>query len=420
MHRIGVLTAFHSQAYIEKAVSEIENIEFIFLPYERPSQISELYQKYEYKVDGFLLSGIYTQSVLSQELQHVSVPSVYLDVSEGDFYQELFNIARTNGLNVSRTIIDFLTIENNYMGLKQILTKDERPYTYSNEFTDYLHEDVYERLIEFHVSLWEKGLVDLSITRMSNVVDELKSRGIHTLFLFPSEASIQDSIRTLIHQIQELKLLNNQTVVGHLSGKQDQTNQIRIEYIKQFEQKYGYSFLIHNKYPELEIITTYGELKQMTSDFTSCSLSIFLSEQLQEQMHVGWGTGKSLLQARLHAETASRQEQGSYVLTESDLIGPMQGMPTTVNRDFPAGDQLMNMSEQSGLTILQLQKIQAALKRVGSDVISSEELAFYLGVTIRSANRILKKLEEANLAEVSLKRQERLRGRPKKIYKIKV
>ena len=420
MRRIGVLTAFHSQTYIEEAVNELDHIEFIYLPYERPSQIIELYKKYEYKVDGFLLSGIYTQSVLIQEFQQLRVPIVYLDVSEGDFYQELFNVARVSGLNLSRVIIDFLTIENNYMGLKQMVSKEERPYIYSDNFTDYLHETVYENLIHFHVSLWEKGEVDLSITRMSNVVDELKSRGINTLFLFPSEGSIQQSVQTLIHQIQEKKLQNNQTVVGHITGIQERTNQIRIELIKQFEQQYGYSFLIHNNYPEIEIITTFGELKQITNDFTSCSLSLFLTEQLQEELHVGWGTGKSLHQARLHAETASRQEVGSYILTESDLIGPMQGKPSTLNRDVPAGTQLINISEQSGLTILQLQKIQAALIRGGTDLISSEDLAFYLSVTIRSANRILKKLEEANLANVSLKRQERLRGRPKKIYKINI
>ncbi|MEY8749476.1 HTH domain-containing protein [Alkalicoccobacillus gibsonii] len=420
MLRIGVLTACHSEEFIKKAVNNIDTVEFIYLPYEKPSQILLLYKENEHKVDGFLLSGIYTQSVLTKELQTIELPHVYLDISEADFYQSLFNLSRNNGLDLSRMIFDFLNIENNYMGLNQILSEDERPFIFSEHFTDYFHEEVYDQLIDFHVSLWNKGLVDLSVTRMSNVVTALKSKGIRTLFLFPSEESIQRSVQTLVHQMEKEKLENNQMAVGHISGVTKETSLLCISEMKRFQYKEGYSFLLHNNNSDVEIITTQGELKNLTNQFTSCTLSHYLTDQTGETIHVGWGTGKSLLQARLHAEAASRHDQGSYVLTETELIGPLNGEPSMVNRELPIGGALNRISDQSGLTILQLQKIQAVLKRAESNVISAEELAFHLGVTIRSANRILKKLEEANLAEVLHKKQERLRGRPKKIYKISI
>lgn len=421
MLRIGVLTAYHSEIFIKEAVKEIEH-EFIYLPYEQPSQILTLFKENEYKVDGFLLSGIYTQSVLTKELRTIETPHTYLDISEADFYQTLFNLSRKKGLDLSRVIIDFLNIENNFMGINQLLAEEERPYIYSNQFTDYLHNEVYSQLIDFHVELWERGKVDLSITRMSNVVTELRSRGIQTLFVFPSAESIQRSLQMLIQEIEKEKLENNQTVVGYISCLSKEVGLLCMSLIKQFRHKRGYSLLLHNNDSEIEIITTFGELKRLTNQFTSCSLSNYLNELMDETIHVGWGTGKSLLQARTHAVAASKQERGSYVLTETDLIGPMQGdeKPATINRELSAGGELIQISEQSGLTILQLQKIQAVLKRAETNVISSEELAFHLGVTIRSANRLLKKLEEAKLAEVSQKKQERLRGRPKKIYIIKI
>ena len=61
-----------------------------------------------------------------------------------------------------------------------------------------------------------------------------------------------------------------------------------------------------------------------------------------------------------------------------------------------------------------MQKILSIAKR--SPHISSEELAYYLGVEQRSASRILNHLVDAGAAELAYKEQINLRGRPAKIY----
>ncbi|MET3291223.1 UNVERIFIED_CONTAM: putative ArsR family transcriptional regulator [Brevibacillus sp. OAP136] len=68
--------------------------------------------------------------------------------------------------------------------------------------------------------------------------------------------------------------------------------------------------------------------------------------------------------------------------------------------------------------MLQIQKILAVLAKMKSSELTGEELAYHLGLTLRQANRILNKLEETGAAKVSYKKQEKLKGRPKKVYHI--
>ena len=80
----------------------------------------------------------------------------------------------------------------------------------------------------------------------------------------------------------------------------------------------------------------------------------------------------------------------------------------------------MKLSEQVGISPLYLSKILYILRQKGGNTLSSEELAFFLNVTTRSASRILNKLESGGLANVEYSRQMNLRGRPAKIYSIHI
>ncbi|MED3983490.1 hypothetical protein P4646_05370 [Peribacillus simplex] len=76
------------------------------------------------------------------------------------------------------------------------------------------------------------------------------------------------------------------------------------------------------------------------------------------------------------------------------------------------------ISKQTGVSTLHIQKILAVISKVHTNEISAEDMAAYSGVTLRSAYRILNKLEVNGYAKISFIQQKKLRDRPKKIYKI--
>ncbi len=63
-------------------------------------------------------------------------------------------------------------------------------------------------------------------------------------------------------------------------------------------------------------------------------------------------------------------------------------------------------------------KIEAMLEKLTTTIVSGELLSTHLGITVRSANRILKQLHEKNLAHELPSNTSTTRGRPKKYYQI--
>ena len=107
------------------------------------------------------------------------------------------------------------------------------------------------------------------------------------------------------------------------------------------------------------------------------------------------------------------------VLKDNVIVGPLSSARRIVYSDAPT-EKLSQLGRQVGISPLYLSKIASVLEQKGSSTLSSEELAFFLNVTTRSASRILSKLESGGLAEVEYNRQLKLRGRPAKIYQIHI
>ncbi|NNV09857.1 HTH domain-containing protein, partial [Geobacillus sp. MMMUD3] len=107
-------------------------------------------------------------------------------------------------------------------------------------------------------------------------------------------------------------------------------------------------------------------------------------------------------------------------VTDSDqVIGPL-GEETCLQYRNQITDYIQRWSEETDLSTLQLQKILAVLAKTESNELTADELAYHLGLTVRSANRILNRLEEKGVAKILYKKQEKLRGRPTKIYQIQL
>ncbi|OLO35929.1 hypothetical protein BTR23_16435 [Alkalihalophilus pseudofirmus] len=315
--------------------------------------------------------------------------------------------------------------ENHYMELEDAVPPESFPYIFKDSIKSHLIEDIYEYVLDHHLNLWKDSKIEVSITRFSNIVPQLQSHGLNTIFIFPSLKTILDTTINLVNKIERDKLKDKQSAIGYLTITSTPENP-EFELTKltlhklflEFEKENGYSFIVHSNGDHFEIITSFGELKEMTNQFKNCTLTAFLKKHGSSHFQLGWGVGSTLYEAKQHAESACNHfNDGVYLMTDEELLGPLckEVDPTKVT---VPNKKIIELSMLSGLSELKIQQIIALINKRNSNQVSSEQLAKYLGVTIRSANRILNKLEQKGLAEVEYSKHEKLRGRPKKVYKI--
>ncbi|WP_257346939.1 hypothetical protein [Pseudalkalibacillus decolorationis] len=436
MIRIGVINA-RSTADVLSPVFERfkDQCEYTFLLYEKLEEIKHIFNNNRSFFDGFILGGPLPYFYLEHEIHESSIPTVYLDLTEKDFYKHLFKISRAyKTLQFSRVFIDFLWEGNRYYDLLELLQTNEIPIHLEENDIDWRNERLYEDMLKKHIRLWNEGKIDLSITRIANIVKPMKEHGINVYYMSISKDTIEEKIKDLFLEIEYFRLKKNQIVVGYIeSPSVDHSTDIEFMQISfhkallEFSRQHQLQLSIQKSNFTIEIITSYGELQTITNDFHTCRLVRFLQDRLPFRVNIGWGIGTTLGQAFQYAKNAYREarsypETCSFVINENKkYMGPLGfNEKYEVEYSDSAVPQIDKLSNQIDISIFQLQKIITAMSKLKTTELTSYDAAEALGVSVRSANRLLNQMVEKNLAEVKHKKQNSTKGRPIKVYTIRI
>ena len=132
---------------------------------------------------------------------------------------------------------------------------------------------------------------------------------------------------------------------------------------------------------------------------------------------MGIGIGITMLEAKSRAAMAlnhSRADQtGGFYLVENESQ-TIEALP--VEEVVPLDQTFAFFAKKVQISTDTLEKIQRVLQQYG-DTITSEELAEHLGITSRSVNRIISRLEEEGCVTIVGKRSTG-KGRPARVMKI--
>ncbi|MEK4068923.1 hypothetical protein [Peribacillus sp. FSL R5-0717] len=78
-------------------------------------------------------------------------------------------------------------------------------------------DQVYEEVLNEHIQLWQEGKIDLSLTRLSNIVEDLVRHEVPHIFLFPSPDSVVQQFEQIISELALIKLAESQITIGHIT-----------------------------------------------------------------------------------------------------------------------------------------------------------------------------------------------------------
>ena len=238
------------------------------------------------------------------------------------------------------------------------------------------------------------------LTRISNMVKFLKNEKISFDFLFPSEENIKNTVLEVIKDIKILKSEKKQIIFGKL---------LLDEILIDIEEE------IHSisKNCIVKILGKNIEIMMIYEDFINSNIALNLKKKLKEKFYSGWGKGNNINEAKYNAEKSYKKnvdlnsEVIYLVSTNSEIILSEIDAEKKKNIEIIEKLKELNITKQNSKKLIELFK--------SKEKVSCASLASYLDISERTANRLLLKLEENNLAISDLVKINR--GRPKKLYK---
>ena len=395
MIKLAILTPKNSSEKIKNSLKEITcEIKYIF--YNNLYDLEELYLKNAQKYDGIITSGPIGYEIIKNSVE-LFTPLYHFDISKGDLYKYLFNILKENPkIDFSRVYIDFISPEKKESWFKDLFEKEEETIFYQINFSN---KNLYETLKNNYINLKKEKKIDIVLTRISNMVNFLKSEKISFDFLFPSEENIKNTVLEVIKDIKILKSEKKQIIFGKLLF-----DKISIDIEEE----------IHSisKNCIIKILDKNIEILMLYEDFINSNIALNLKKKFRNNFLSGWGKGNNINEARHNAEKSyiKNKETNTEVIylvsTNSETILSEINAKKKKNIEIIEKLKKLNITKQNSEKLIELFKNQ--------EKVSCANLADYLNISERTANRLLLKLEENSLAISNLIKINR--GRPKKIY----
>jgi hypothetical protein len=427
MYSIGVFTPEPSLRHIMRIDQEMRRANSVtYLPYSSLDHLQSLYDQNAERFDAFLFSGSYPYKVIVKKYGELSKPHAHFSISDRDYYKLIARLAvQEPGIDFSRVYFDRPEMPVDFPA---IFDRPGLPLlgTAPIDFDNVEASEWYLPLRQYYRELWEGGAVDLLVTRFSSMGEYFSQNGIRHEFLVASPESMLETYQGLVMQLQAMTTHDSAACIGivqpglALSDRQQAALNDRLEACNR---QFGMPFLVYRHGERYELTTNIAILKELTQQYSTCKLTAYLADGLDFPVGVGWGCADNVIDAHRNAQRAAKEAllcKGStafIVTADNVIIGPLSSARRISYSDAP-NEQISRLSDRASISPLYVSKIISVLNQKGSDTLSSEELAFYLGITTRSASRILAKLEAGGVAVAQQRRQLNLRGRPSKIYKI--
>lgn len=437
------IALFSTQRHIDYlktlSFSDVE-CELSFIVYKKWKDLPSIYLSVRDDFDGFCTTGFYTNTVLRDLDNKNTKPLQAIMVRSAEYYKEFFKILNSNrNADLSRVILDFSLIENqpplsieDYIK-SNIVVEKQRFKLYENYSVEQMKQ-ASMLIVQKAKELYENNEMDWLILRHSSLVEDVEKENIPYSFVYPEADNVYDTLNILINEIK-LKKMDN-ALPGVIYVSCDDLNRVSINEVSEvsidiqrvlldFSRKNMTGFLIQKCPSGFEIFTSRYMIHKITGGFTSCSLTKALYGALGLRAYVGYGIGKELVRAKTNADKAlklSRIKKCGYLVTEDN--NPIELSGASMEADgfgsYENNKQVLYAAKKSGLSISTINRVLSVLDVIGTNEITTYELANALHVTIANANRFMNALEKAGLAKVISKKNAVGKGRPSRVFRISI
>lgn len=369
--------------------------------------------------DGILFTGLAVFDCVTDYIK-IYKPHVFVPHNESSLYSFLL---KEKNIKIKNVSIDVIEKETAIESLKESSIENIfiLPHKKGANETTY---------IKFHEENIKKNNVDTILTTFSPIYDYFKNKKFPVYRLYTTFFAIRNCINTLINEIKNREIdfskISIQIIKIDFGEKRvnkfstlEKSLDFQKEIIPYLELIQGAIF--HNNWNEFIIFSNKGFL---ISNEAKIEFSKLLSRN-NFSIVSGIGIGKTASEAEINAYEAlkfcSSQKNNCFFICDENknIINPLENIELSIENLSHKDNVLKKISNKVELSIGYLNKIKNIMTLYKTDTFSSDSFANYLGISNKSARRILKKLKDNDYATIIGKELKYSSGRPQEIIKIK-
>lgn len=412
----------------------IQMAEVDFIETMDVERVCETLKNLENEVDGVLFTGRIPYDLLNATMVS-HTPWVYIDQNYSQLQRTLLEGVYHYGYDIKNASIDSYTEEVVYNAYKEIqLPKTSLQVQISTH--DIFEPSFLEKLLNFHRENIEMKRASFCLTGVSSIYETLEKEGLPCLWLRPTVDTIKNTIERL--KLRQRHRISAEREIVVLSVEPDLRDeyelaseneyQLRLqknklaEAITLFAQKIQAAIVETGSRGYL-LFSTKNIVEMETNEFKTISLLDDVKRKTGTTVSLGIGFGTTAREAKFHALKGmyrARKYGGhqAYVVTEKRYIGPIKPLNIDVESELAIEASLMVIADRTGISLNTIFKLHCIVAENTRNRFTPKELSDLLGNSVRSTNRLLEKLESAQLIEITGRQIVGSAGRPSRVFKI--
>lgn len=410
-----------------------DKVEFIPFKYRDKSETIEITKKSQKNSDILLFSGEAPYTIASNA-GVIKKPAVYIPRTGTSFYSVLWKI-RNDNINIKRISTEVLLKEEAIEAMEELGIVFEEIYDYK---FNYSFDFEQKELIDFHYNLWKDGKIDAAVTGFTTIFNALKKKGVPIYKLYPTKPLIREHIgkAIMLGKVKKVQAAQIAVQVVKIRNRGENfssdyefmmvKNKLESVLIQYTRENFGSLFPLGRD--EYAIFTNRGSIENMYNilDFQSNN---YIEGNSKIILSSGIGFGNTVYGAEMNARIAlghslKRDYDCTFLMDESgNVSGPFSSednIRLTYDMSSGKSEEIREISEKTSLSPAYISKLRALIEKINRNILDANVVSSYLGISTRSARRILNILVESGFGEVKYTESKAKTGRPRKIYEINI
>lgn len=373
--------------------------------------------------DALLFSGPLPLDI-AREAGVLDLPAAHIGVSGSSLYGALLRAREHHGCDLTRVSIDSLRedeVAEAYADLELAVEMVQvLPYTGPHSARGFA---------DFHLRQHRAGATTVALTTVGAVAAELAAEGVPVVRVRPTRAAVRTAMRTAAllatgSAFEEAQVAVVLVDVGESPRSPDSGGgdwwlgqDLRLAAVRVLSADLAAvgATVLPGLGSPLVVLATYGAVAALTEEFTTADFAARVEQVTGLSPSVGVGLGETAADAERHAQDALRSAQGRgasvrVVMRDGSEVALRPGATGRPTRPTAVDPRLVSQAET----------LATALRSRGEDasVIDAEAVAGALGVTTRSARRLLQDFVRAGLAWQVPPRPQSAPGRPRQTFRL--
>lgn len=421
---------------VEKSIEigkKYKEIEIISMPYSSEKDTEENISHGQSEVDAFLFTGFLPYYHVKYN-QLTDKDIFYYPILGSALYRTLLKMERNYDIDISKISIDTLEesevidiYEDLNINIKNLFINDTHLSNYKKE--DY---------VNFHFDLYNSGRTKGAITSINSVYMELVKFGVPALKIEPTKYTMKQIFKIISMASKTEIAKRNQILImiidiaeytlngEKISNIEKQSKRLQLhQELLNYSRMHQASVFSSAESEEFILLITKGIFYDYTNSYENIPIVNEIKAKFSMEINIGIGMGVNALEAEDNARKAlelsrnNKELAGFLIDQDKQVLGPIGSVNKLEYKLKTEDKQLLHYADKIGVSISNITMIESLMKNLQTNSITAGDIQRGLNLTLRSANRIMKKLVDGGVAkEVGLE-QIGGRGRPRKIYKIK-